>query len=177
MTIVLMLILLILINFLSELNQSHASDDFKVRVWLADVKADTGIAQVCIDVPETFAWMCRKINASATEEAIPVGEFNFTLAVDGGIYTLPSTQVPINTTVVICAYLFKYENGECEEIINHDAYSSRNVILRINYSPVFYDEEDKRLYRYGQNYRSETGLIFSFEHESIAGPDTKGKQH
>ena len=77
-----------------------------------------------------------------------------------------------NGTVLVCAYAFKYENGTCEKVINEGRNEVLDVILRINYSPVFYDDEDNRLYLYGQNYKSKSGTIFSFDHESISIPRT-----
>lgn len=70
---------------------------------------------------------------------------------------------PITRTVKIFA------NGEYGNVTN-------TTLFRVNYSPVFYDSEDMRLYQYGQQYTSKSGLQFSTEHESISIPsDSKGK--
>jgi hypothetical protein len=159
------------------LTESNATGDFTVHVWLADVEVDTGMTQVCVDVTETYASICRNVNANATENASQVGEAASSLAVDAGFYSIPRSEVPPNGTVAVCVYVFKYKNGDCEEVVNTSEYKPREVLLRINYSPVFFDEEDGRLYRYGQNYRSESGMIFAYEHESVRIPSSSSPRN
>jgi hypothetical protein len=55
---------LILVILLSQ-QQASALEDFKIRVWLADVKPDTGEVQLCIDVNTTFASICKKFDVGA----------------------------------------------------------------------------------------------------------------
>jgi hypothetical protein len=165
-------LILLLVFYGSTATESSSTSDFTVHVWLADVEVDTGMTQVCVDVKETYASICRKVNASATENAAQVGEAGLSLAVDAGSYSFPRSEVPPNGTGVVCVYVFRYMNGDCEEVTNTPDYKPREILLRINYSPVFFDEEDGRLYRYGQNYRSESGVIFSFEHESVTIPSS-----
>ena len=153
-------------------NNISATSDFTVHVWLADVEADTGLTQVCVDVLDTYASICRVVNANATENATLVGESNISRAVDAGYYSIPRSEVPLNGTVSVCVYVFKHMNGDCDDIFDTTGDKPHEVLLRINYSPVFFDEEDGRLYRYGQNYRSESGLVFAFEHESVSIPSS-----
>jgi hypothetical protein len=40
--------------FLSSFQQVTASENFKIRVWLANVKPDTGQVELCVDVNTTF---------------------------------------------------------------------------------------------------------------------------
>src|SRR5262245_38812775 len=84
--------------------ESSATSDFTVHVWLADVEVDTGMTQVCIDVEETYASICRNVNANATENAIQVGEEDISLAVDAGFYTIARSEVPPNGTIAVCVY-------------------------------------------------------------------------
>ena len=145
---------------------SGDDSEFKVHVLLSNEGKHPSKVQICVDVNETFASKCRDTYVTNKDNVI----------VDGGSFTFTNTSAPKNSTVVVCFYSFRYENGDCQEIVNdnQEGNKSNSVLFRINYSPVFYDDGDMRLYRYGQVYMSKSGLRFTQEHESIATPhDTK----
>lgn len=158
---------LFFVSYLSVGNAFGDRTEFKVRVWLANEGMHASKVQICADVRETFASSCKSTYVSNEKHKV----------FDGGIFTFNSTSAPKNSTVAVCFYSFKYENGDCKEFINDQNEDVKNTVLfRINYSPVFYDKEDMRLYQYGPQYMSKSGLQFSTEHESISIPlDTKNK--
>lgn len=158
---------LFLVSYLSLGMVLGDSSEFKVHVWLANEGKHPSKVQICADVKETFAFSCRTTYVTSDKYNI----------VDGGLFTFNNSTAPKNSTIVVCFYSFKYENGDCQEFINDQNEDVKNTALfRINYSPVFYSKDDMRLYQYGQQYMSKSGLMFSTEHESIpVPPDTKNK--
>ena len=143
---------------------------FTVHLWLADVESDTEMVQICLDVEETFSSVCRNLNVGTLDRVISSVEQNQSVVLDAGYFNFTESQVPSDAEVNLCVYSFKHKTGNCN-ILSNPVYDIENkVVIRLNYSPVFYDEEDKRIYKFGQNYKSESGQIFMFEHEPISTP-------
>lgn len=156
--------------FITFIQFVNATKIFTVHLWLADVESDTETIQICMDVEETFSSVCRIINTVTLDRVVSNPEQNESVLFDAGYFNFTESQLPSDADVSLCVYSFKYKNGNCE-ILSNPVYDIENkVVIRVNYSPVFYDEEDKRIYKYGQNYRNGSGQIFMFEHEPISIP-------
>jgi hypothetical protein len=93
--------------FLFSYQQATALENFRIRVWLANVKPYTGQVQLCVDVNTTFASICKKFDAGALKrtrlllkrycQSVLKHAFEGKLTVvNAGIFNLTRTQAPLN---------------------------------------------------------------------------------
>jgi hypothetical protein len=87
-------------------------EHFPFRVWLANVKPDTGHVQLCVDVNTTFSSICKMFDVGAIKI-----DYNLTEApvVNLGVFNLTRMQAPINSTFDVCVYVFKTDTGHCND--------------------------------------------------------------
>jgi hypothetical protein len=169
----LIIVTMIIIAFPSLLYQQGLSvkQELKVQVWLADVKSNTGEAQVCVDIPETGASSCKKFDASASKNE-SLGLPSDPIIMDAGIYKLKlNGGVPENSTVIGCVYVFKDETGSCGKDKISPVNETHTMMLFTKVKPVFYDKETGRLYKYGQCYlQNNSGSKLCVEDEGVQFP-------
>ena len=94
-TLAILTLLTFTLIFLFSFQQATASENFKIRVWLANVKSDTDQVQLCVDVNTTFSSVCKKFDAGALKLDYNVTE---TPVVNAGVFNLTRTQAPLNST-------------------------------------------------------------------------------
>ena len=153
-------------------------EDFPIRVWLADVKPDTGQVQLCIDVNTTFTSLCKKFDAGGLKIDNNVTEVP---VVNAGEFKLTRTQAPINSTFDVCLYVFKTDTGSCTDgIVTADLSKEegkiQDLMLFTHISPVYYDEQDGRLYHFDHCYANHSpdknqSLQFCPQDEGVAVPN------
>jgi hypothetical protein len=66
-------------------------------------------------------------------------------------------QDPINSTFDVCVYVFKTDTGHCDDGVAtanlpKEEGKIQDVLVFTHISPVFYSEEDGRLYHFGHCY-------------------------
>ena len=129
------------LNELIELHefQNNTSENFKIRVWLANVKPYTGHVQLCVDVNTTFASICKAFDSGALRldynvTEVPVVNDHTKFGEDNGVNgtVLLRTNVPnlypggagiltaiddgvaIAASSLICLLVaFKFQFGNC----------------------------------------------------------------
>jgi hypothetical protein len=166
--------------FLFSYQQATASENFKIRVWLANVKPDTGQVQLCVDVNTTFSSVCNKFDAGALKI-----DYNVTEApvVNAGTFNLTRTQAPLNSTFDVCVYVFKTDTGDCDDGIvtanlPKEEGQIQDLMLFTRISPVYYDKQDGRLYHFEHCYTSHSTdknhippTPFCYKDEGVAVPN------
>lgn len=154
------------------LQYNDASAQILIQVWLVDVNPNTGKVQVCIDVPDTGASSCRKFDASASRKD-SLGKSNEPIVIDGGIYSIPSSNVLNNSKIIGCVYVFKSDTGYCSQERNIPTNETYTMLLFTKVKPVYYDKDAGRLYKYGECYKNEDSSKICVEDEGVAYPDMR----
>jgi hypothetical protein len=143
---------------------ANGQQELSIQVWLADVKPDTGMVQVCVDIPDTGASKCKKFDGSASKKE-SLGISSDPTIIDAGIYKLGLERAKENSTLIGCVYVFKDEILPMNE--------THAIMLFTKVKPVFYDKETGRLYRYGQCYFENESTKYCVEDEGIQYPQLK----
>jgi hypothetical protein len=178
-SLVFLVLLTFTLIFLSSPQQASASENFKIRVWLANVKPDTGRVQLCVDVNTTFSSVCKKFDAGALKLDYNVTEVP---VVNAGIFNLIRTQAPLNSTFDVCVYVFKTDTGDCADGIvtanlPKEEGQIQGLMLFTRISPVYYDEQDGRLSHFDHSYanhfpdKNKSPLCFEDEGVRVPNPD------
>ena len=151
---------------------ANGQQELSVQVWLADVKPDTGMVQVCVDIPDTGASKCKKFDGSASKKE-SLGVSSNPTIIDAGIYKLGLERAKENSTLIGCVYVFKDDTGYCAKDKISPMNETHAIMLFTKVKPVFYDKETGRLYRYGQCYFENEGTKYCVEDEGIQYPQSK----
>ncbi|TLX69002.1 MAG: hypothetical protein E6L03_01760 [Thaumarchaeota archaeon] len=163
--------LLGLILFLTVKNNVNASEQFVIQVWLADVNSGTGKVQLCVDVLESGASSCKRFDASASSQESK-GKSDDPIVIDGGIYKFNSSEVPQNSTILGCVYVFNSDTGYCSKEKNTSTYETSEMMLFTKVKPVYYDKDAHRLYKFGECYKEKDGSKLCIEDEGVAFPES-----
>ncbi|MGC1132274.1 MAG: hypothetical protein WA941_05595 [Nitrososphaeraceae archaeon] len=152
----------------STLTQAKTdSDEFKVRVWIADVKPDSDDVELCVDVIETGAFKCKRFDATIIE---PDESLTDVPVVNAGLFEFSTSQAPVNSTVVACLYVFKTYTGDCSESTIGPGKNTTNILLFTRINPAYYNKDDGRVYEYDREYHLPDGTNRSFVDEGVAVP-------
>jgi hypothetical protein len=151
---------------------ANGQQELSIQVWLADVKPDTGMVQVCVDIPDTGASKCKKFDGSASKKE-SLGISSDPTIIDAGIYKLGLERAKENSTLIGCVYVFKDDTGYCTKDKILPINEIHAIMLFTKVKPVFYDKETGRLYRYGQCYFENESTKYCVEDEGIQYPQLK----
>jgi hypothetical protein len=151
---------------------ANGQQELSIQVWLADVKPDTGMVQVCVDIPDTGASKCKKFDGSASKKE-SLGISSDPTIIDAGIYKLGLERAKENSTLIGCVYVFKDDTGYCTKDKILPINETHAIMLFTKVKPVFYDKETGRLYRYGQCYFENESTKYCVEDEGIQYPQLK----
>lgn len=151
---------------------ANGQQELSIQVWLADVKPDTGMVQVCVDIPDTGASKCKKFDGSANKKE-SLGVSSDSTIIDAGIYKLGLERAKENSTLIGCVYVFKDDTGYCTKDKILPMNETHAIMLFTKVKPVFYDKETGRLYRYGQCYFENESTKYCVEDEGIQYPQLK----
>lgn len=158
------------ICFITCQQEVDAQEELNVQVWLADVKPDTGIVQVCVDIPDTGAFKCKKFDGSASKKE-SLGLASEPIIIDAGIYKLNLNNAMENSTLTGCVYVFKDDTGYCGKDTVSPINETHAMMLFTKVNPVFYDKETGRIYEYGQCYFEKEGSSSCIEDEGVQYPE------
>jgi len=151
---------------------ANGQQELSIQVWLADVKPDTGMIQVCVDIADTGASKCKKFDGSASKKE-SLGVSSDPTIIDAGIYKLGLERAKENSTLIGCVYVFKDDTGYCAKDKISPINETHAIMLFTKVKPVFYDKETGRLYRYGQCYFENESTKYCVEDEGIQYPQLK----
>ena len=151
---------------------ANGQQELSIQVWLADVKPDTGMVQVCVDIPDTGASKCKKFDGSANKKE-SLGVSSDPTIIDAGIYKLGLERAKENSTLIGCVYVFNDDTGYCAKDKISPMNETHAIMLFAKVKPVFYDKETGRLYRYGQCYFENESTKYCVEDEGIQYPQLK----
>lgn len=151
---------------------ANAQEQLSVQVWLADVKNDTGLVQVCVDIPDTGSSMCEKFDASASRKE-SVGVSTDPIIIDAGTYKLGLENAEENSTLLGCVYVFKDDTGYCAKDRIAPIDNTHEIMLFTKVKPVLYDKETGRLYKYGECYFEKESTNYCVENEGVQYPQIR----